>query len=110
MLTTRLTGEKTPDFDTKIIDFIESNKTDDSDGHVMVIGIDNLENKLYRIIEADGVDDYMALLEFLESINLKDILSFGIRVRTKGCHMRFRQFHKLNINTLDTNWSQGYSK
>ena len=98
MIKTRLTGEKIPDFDNKITHFIERDNSNDSDGHFMIIGIDNLNNKLYRVIEVDGVEGYMGLLDFLASLNMMDILSFGLGYRTKGCDMRFRQGDVMNFD------------
>lgn len=98
MLKTRLTGEIIPDFDVKITEFLEKSKFKQTDGHTMIIGIDNHKDKMYRIIEVTGLDDFVLAAEFLESLNLLDVLELGIRIRSKGCDMRLRQFESMDIN------------
>lgn len=111
MLTTRLTGEKIPDYDSKIEEFLTNNEFNDSDDLPnTVIGIDNLKGKLYRYIEINGMDDSWTVIEFLEEVlDLVDVLSFGARVRYKGCDNRYRP-NGVMINGLATFRTQGYAK
>lgn len=98
MLKTRLTGEIIPEFDVKITEFLEKHKFKQTKGHTMIIGIDNHKDKMYRIIEVTGLDDYLFVSEFLDSLNMLDVLTLGIRIRSKGCDIRLRQFERMNIS------------
>lgn len=108
MLKTKLTGEIIPEFDIKVMEFLESHKFNDPESHAMLIGIDNHKDKVYRTIQVTGADEYVLVIGFLESLNMMDVLMLGIRISSKGCHNRFRQFeitdtskfrHKLDTGT-----------
>jgi hypothetical protein len=92
MLKTKLTGELVPDFDAKVVEFINSYKFNNPDDHFMVIGIDNHKDKVYRVIEVTGADEYVLVTDFLESLIMLDVLMLGIRTRSKGFDSRFRLF------------------
>ena len=56
------------------------------------------------------MDDSWTVIEFLEEVlDLVDVLSFGARVRYKGCDNRYRP-NGVMINGLATFRTQGYAK
>lgn len=92
MLTTKLTGETIPEYDSKIVEFLDKNEFNGSDDlPKTIIGIDNLKGKLYRYIEVDSFEDSEDVMDFLEDVlGLIDVLTFGAGIRYKGCDNRYR--------------------
>lgn len=74
MKTKLSSGYEAPDFDAQIADWIDSFEHDEWGGVIRKFGIADPRSKMvYRSIEADGMQEVIALLQFLSSIGLRDL-------------------------------------
>lgn len=89
MLFTRLTGEDIPDIDVELINWLGKNKFKNSESATMVLGIENRNKKIYRVIEVSGLKDLVKVMEFLGELDLVDIIDIPYAPK-KGYDARLR--------------------
>lgn len=70
-------GFEIPSFDSKITSFLNEEGLERNDGN-MVTAIQNEQKKVYRIIQTEGLSDYMKLVSFLTDLDLVDQLADSI--------------------------------
>ena len=88
MLTTRLTDKKIPDYDINITEFIRS-EAFEGGGNKMIIGIENTDKEIYRVIETTGFGDFMEVVGFLTDFGFIDLLEQQKKM-VDGMDARFR--------------------
>ncbi len=89
MLKTKLTKEEIPSYDIEIAEFIRTESFKEKNGHKMVIGIENQNKQIYRVVETTGFGDFMEMLSFLFDLGMTDILEQKLS-SVGGYDARFR--------------------
>lgn len=88
MLETKLFEVAIPAYEIEISEYIRS-KTFNGGGSKMVIGIENQNKEVYRVLETTGMGDFMHTINFLADLGLTDILESETKA-IAGYDARFR--------------------
>jgi hypothetical protein len=97
MLKTRITNEVIGEYDHIILKWINKNRFEE-DGHNMILGIENRNCEVYRVIEVTGFCDYVNVMEFICHLGLVDITDIPYAPK-KGYDGRFRYVDLINLSS-----------
>lgn len=88
MIKSTLTGKPLGPYDQEINEWIKKRRFTEH-GHLMEIFIDNRNDKVYRVIEVSGFNDFCRVSDFLSSLGMIDIKGLPF-VRAGKCDSRYR--------------------
>ena len=74
MIKTKLKIKAVPSYDIAIQQYIQK-ETFKGEGTKMILGVENQNNVIYRVIETFGFPDFMNVVDFITDLGLRDILA-----------------------------------